>query len=87
MWRIIVDEVEPVLFVAIIDHGLRVVVAVDRIEAAYVQEMLVQKEHPLVCVTLERNKCAARKTVLFAELYDARVFKLFERVMRSKLKY
>ena len=32
-------------------------------------------------VALERDKCAARKTVFLAELDDARVFKLFEGVM------
>ena len=87
VWRIIVYEIEPVLFVSIVDHGLRVVVAVDHVEAAYVQKMLVQKEHPLVRVALERDKCAASKTVLLAELDDARVFKLFERIMSGQLKY
>ena len=85
VWRIIVDEVEPVLFVAIIDHGLRVVVAVDRVEAAYVQELLVQKEHALMRVALERDERGATDAVLVAELDDARVFKLFERVMGREL--
>jgi hypothetical protein len=43
--------------------------------------MLVQKEHALMRVALERDECAARKAVLVAEFEDARVFELFEGVM------
>ena len=52
---------------SIVDHGLRVVVAVDHVEAAYVQELLVQKEHALMRVALERDERGATDAVLVAE--------------------
>ena len=59
MWRVVVDEVEPVLLMAIVHHRLGVVVAVDRIESSDVQELLVQDEHCLMRVALEWDERAA----------------------------
>ena len=59
VWRVIVDEVEPVLLMAIVHHRLGVVVAVDRIESGDVQELLVQDKHRLMRVALERDERAA----------------------------
>ena len=75
--RIIVDEVQPVLFVSIVHHRLRQIVAIDRIESAHVQELFIEQEHRLVRVRLERYKSGATDSVLVTELDDARVFKLF----------
>ena len=85
VWRIIVDEVEPVLLMAIVDHGLRVVVAVDRIEPTHVQELLIEQEHRLMRVALERNERAAAHAVLVAKLHDTRIFELLVRVVRGEL--
>ena len=56
---IVMDKPQPVLLMPVIDHRLSVVVAVQRIESSDVVEMLIQEEHPLMRVALERDKSTA----------------------------